>query len=71
MEKQKDISEMDCKFTLEQIKKKVKEMYPDFEELDVNYHAHHIQDVDWLKVTDDEDELEQVVREQVEDLHNK
>lgn len=65
----KDISEMECKFTFEQIYSKVKELYPNMEHLDVNYHSHHIIDVDWLKVTDDESELEIVISEQVEDLN--
>jgi len=63
----KDISEMTCKFTLKEISDKIKEMYPNLDQKEVGYHAHHIKDVDWLKVTDDESELEQTIIEQVED----
>lgn len=64
--KEKDISEMECRFTFEQIKEMVQKFYPDMAEGEVNYHAYHIKDNDWLKVTDDENELEITIREQVE-----
>lgn len=65
---QKDISELKCLFTFEQIKNKLKELYPKLDEKEINYHAHHVEDVDWLKTTDEEEELEIVIKEQVEDI---
>ena len=62
----KDISELTCIYSLEEIQSKVKEMYPTLDEKEVNYHAHHIIDNDWLKVCDVEEEFEKVVKEQVE-----
>ena len=67
---EKDISEMACQYTLDEIKNKIKEMYPNMEEKEVNYHAEHVEDVDSLKVCDIDDdcELETVIKEQVEGL---
>ncbi|QST02470.1 hypothetical protein IMZ31_23765 (plasmid) [Pontibacillus sp. ALD_SL1] len=66
----KDISEMECQYKEEDIKAKIKEMYPDMDEKEVYYHCQHLLDVDWLKVcsTEDDSELETCVREQVENL---
>lgn len=61
-----DISERECLFSLKEIKEKIKEIYPTMEESKISYHAHHIEDNDWLKVCNTEEGLEDVVREQVE-----
>lgn len=61
-----DISERKCLFTIEQIENAVKEMYPSMDPKEVYYHAHHVEDNDWLKVCDSVEELETVIREQVE-----
>lgn len=65
----KDISELECIYSLEDLKTKVKEMYPEMHTLEVNYHAEHLLDLDWLKVCDVEAELETSVKEQVEELN--
>ena len=60
-----------CLFSEEQIKAKIKEMYPLLEEKEINYHADKVLYNDWLKVSDREEDLEEVIKEQVEDLFNK
>lgn len=69
LEQGKDISELECIYSLEELQLKVKEMYPKMDTLDVNYHAEHLLDLDWLKVCDVEAELETAVKEQVEELN--
>lgn len=60
-----DISEKKCLFTMEQIENEVKEMYPSMDPKEVYYHAQHVEDNDWLKISDRFDELETIIREQV------
>jgi len=62
-----DIHSNPCLFTSDEIKHTIRELYPNMNESDVNYHSEHIEDNDWLKVANNKDELIQVIKEQVEE----
>lgn len=55
-----------CLFTEDQIKEKIKEMYPHMDIKEVSYHSDKVVDNDWLKVDSSDEGLEEVIREQVE-----
>ncbi|MGF7535172.1 hypothetical protein AAGG74_16080 [Bacillus mexicanus] len=62
----KDISELDCLYTFDEIKSKIKDMYPTMNNTEIEYHADNILNVDWLKVCNNENEFIEVIREQID-----
>lgn len=64
--KGKDIDEMECLFTEEEIEQTICEMYPDMDMSEVYYHASHVEFNDSLKVAKNIEDLKEVIKEQVE-----
>lgn len=66
LNKGKDIDEMECLFTDEEIEETIREMYPDMKMREVYYHALHIECNDSLKVAKTKEDLIEAIKEQVE-----
>lgn len=63
--KGKEIHEMECLFSIEEIEQTLWEMYPNMERLEVYYHAQHLEDYDSLKVAKGIEDLKEAIREQL------
>lgn len=64
--KGKDIDEMVCLFSEEEIEQTICEMFPNMDMLEVYYHSLQVEFNDSLKVAKSIEDLKEVIKEQVE-----